>query len=158
MSVLAKFPPSSVPMGITGQLYQSSLHFTVSFTWKSKRKTVWMLMKTGLKHNCVKAQCQASLKSVPMHMCKRRCAQMCVCIWSWNKAPRRCTPSKRLCRLPEPWEAWLSVSKMADIISLGVTATAKQGHRGRFLRGSSRHKLCSSWRCTRLENGAVRQL
>lgn len=64
-----KGPSNSISMGAAGELYHSSLHFTVSFMQKSKRKTAGMLMKTGLKHNCVKAQGPASLKSISVHVC-----------------------------------------------------------------------------------------
>lgn len=69
---------------------------------------------------------KSTVSSLPQNRtCARVCKQMCVCIRPRNNAPRRCLHSERLPGLTEPGEGWLLLSKMADIISLGVTATAK---------------------------------
>lgn len=136
VTVLLKFPANLISVGVAVELDQSSLNFASSSVQEVKeeccRDAGENRFKTQHQHGA-----QPSSKAY-------LCARLCRC--GHASGVRIKLQGSALPRLSEPREARLSVSKMADIIRLGVTATAKSGHRGRFLRGSSRQKLHSSWR------------
>lgn len=56
-----------------------------------------MLMKTGLKHNCVKAQCQASLKSVSVHTCVSTGVCRCACASGLGTKLQGAAPPRSAC-------------------------------------------------------------
>lgn len=118
-------------MGIAGQLYQSSLHFTVSFTQKSKRKAVRMLMKTGLKHNCVKAQFQVSLKSISMYICVSTGVCRCACASGLRTKLQGAAPPRSACvgcpsRERHGYQSWKWLTSSVSV-SLQQLSKATEG-------------------------------